>query len=362
MKNNRSFQKTTDSHATMSNERRQWGLTMIELLVALVLSSLIALAAVSSLIVARRGFSTADASSQLRDNSRYATDLIQRIVAQAGYINLTDALNAKTALVATFSGTSTPPPFIFGFNNSILVGSSISPTPMDNIQDNRNSTTGGCASTIDTACVNGSDVLVVGYQIPKSYDFEKPSGTYIPDKTMINCAGIAQVRDPMNSTDLVLSAFHVALSNGEPSLMCSYQDKTGTWQTAAQPIIQGVESFQVLYGVDGVTAGTATPTTTIPLNIANRYLRADQMIVVSNANETANNWRRVRSVRIGMVLRGPPNSGQDKDPEQKFYPLGMAMKSASESDDKGSTFQPAADGRLRQTMTFTVYLRNEQNL
>lgn len=362
MKSNRSFQKTTGSDAPIPNKRSQRGLTMIELLVALVLSSLIAIAAVSSLIVARRGFSTADASSQLRDNARYATDLIQRIVSQAGYTNLTDAVNAKTAVVAKFSGTSTPSPFIFGFNNSILVGSSIAPTPMDNIQNNRNSITGGCASSTDTACVNGSDVLVVGYQIPKSYDFEKPAGAYIPDKTMINCAGINQVRDPMDSADLITSAFHVALSNGEPSLMCSYQDKTGTWQTAAQPIIEGVESFQVLYGVDGVTSGAATPATTIPLNIANRYLRAEEMIVVGNASETVNNWRRVRSVRIGMVLRGPPNSSQDKDPEQKFYPLGKAMKSANESADKGSTFQPAADGRLRQTMTFTVYLRNEQNL
>jgi type IV pilus assembly protein PilW len=44
------------------------GLTLIELLVAMALSLLVVLAAVSALVVARQGFSSVDASSQLRDN------------------------------------------------------------------------------------------------------------------------------------------------------------------------------------------------------------------------------------------------------------------------------------------------------
>ena len=65
--------------------KRQSGLTMVELLVALVISMLISLAAISALIVTRQGFTAVDASSQLRDNGRFATDLIQRVVVQSGF-------------------------------------------------------------------------------------------------------------------------------------------------------------------------------------------------------------------------------------------------------------------------------------
>ena len=141
--------------------------------------------------------------------------------------------------------------------------------------------------------------------------------------------------------------------------MCSFQASNGNWVSSSQPLIEGVESFQVLYGVDGVIPGRATPATTKPTLIANRYLRADQMVVPGNALATDNNWRRVRSVRIGMVLRGPPNSSQEPAARPVFHPLGIAMGSTG---DPGSIFLPTADGRLRQTATFTVYLRNDQSL
>ncbi|MET0542212.1 MAG: PilW family protein, partial [Variovorax sp.] len=69
------------------------------------------------------------------------------------------------------------------------------------------------------------------------------------------------------------------------------------------------------------------------------------------------NWQRVRSLRIGLVLRGPLNSAQDRNPDMSFYPLGKAMYSSS---DPGTKLVPAQDGRLRQTVTFTVHLHNRQ--
>ena len=66
----------------------QSGLTLIELLVAMVLGLLIALAASAALLVSRQGFFAVDAASQLRDNARYAQDVIQRLGVQAGYKNI----------------------------------------------------------------------------------------------------------------------------------------------------------------------------------------------------------------------------------------------------------------------------------
>ncbi|RZJ11080.1 MAG: prepilin-type cleavage/methylation domain-containing protein [Haliea sp.] len=340
---NRSFPRTTQVACATPAPRPRWhsqtGLTMVELLVALVLSSFIAIAAVSSLVVARRGFSTLDAASQLRDNGRFATELIQRVVAQAGYLDVYDAVNARSGAAAV-TGVVAPPPYTFGANNALFGNGTAAPE----------------LGATYSAGVNGSDILAIRYQTPAS----APGGT-TGDNTTINCAGLSNTTASAKLEDLTVSVFHVMNINGEPTLMCSSQGTTGTWVATAQPLMQGVESFQVLYGVDGVTPNTTTPSTSTPDYVADRYLRADQIAVSGNADETAKNWRRVRSVRIGMLLRGPANSAQDAGGGVVYFPLGENL-TATGTTDVGARFTAPADGRLRQAINFTVYLRNDQAL
>jgi type IV pilus assembly protein PilW len=78
------------------------------------------------------------------------------------------------------------------------------------------------------------------------------------------------------------------------------------------------------------------------------------MVVAGDAAATQNNWRRVRAVRIGMIMRGPEGSAIDRA-AQTLYPLGIKLVSG---DDSFSTFVAPADGRLRQEVTFTVHMRN----
>ena len=61
----------------------QSGLTLIELLIAMTLSTVITIAGVASLTMARQGFSSTDATSELENNARFATSVIQKIVIQA---------------------------------------------------------------------------------------------------------------------------------------------------------------------------------------------------------------------------------------------------------------------------------------
>ncbi|KAF1046664.1 PilW family protein [Xylophilus sp.] len=88
-----------------SHRTRSRGLTLVELLVAMALGLLLVLAAGSALLLARRGFATVDAASQLRDNARFATEIIQRLVAQAGFQDLLDAEVAYSVKAAS-TGTS----------------------------------------------------------------------------------------------------------------------------------------------------------------------------------------------------------------------------------------------------------------
>lgn len=340
--------KWHDRKGRTSQDVHQAGLTMVELLVALVISLLIALAAISALTVSRRGFNTVDASSQLRDNARFASDLIQRIGVQSGFKDYFFAASTPTAAetAANFA------PDVYGFNNAILSTSS----PLT-------------ASTARTAGSPGygSDILILRYQTAETFP-----GSGVSDKSMINCAGNSTTAIPADRDDRVPSILHVAESpkdSGELALMCTYLNpSTGNWDT--QPIVQGVENFQVLYGTDGVTANAAlTASSPAATTVPDSYLRADQMTVAGNDVATNNNWRRVRSIRIGMVLRGPPNSAQEKT-ALTLYPFGKAKSSStgtegsafSSSSDKGTAFAAPADGRLRQVVTFTVHLRNDQNL
>ena len=316
----------------------QAGLTLIELMVAMALGLLIALAAAAALLVSRQGFFAVDAGSQLRDNARYAQDIVQRVGVQAGFKNVffTSVANAPRATE----------PHVFGINNA-----------------KRTTTNGWDESsgwgTNDAG--KNSDILVLRAQTSTASAVSTAS-----DGTMIDCLGVAPAAVPTSEYDRFISILHVqASSDGEPALMCSREAAGGGFE--AQPLVQGVESFQVLYGVDNVVANTAPTGTTD--SVPDRYLRADQLTVTGDQEATYDNWRRVRSLRIGLVLRSQPGSAIDTT-TQTLYPLGTSAGSATgttgsafgSSGDVGAVYTAPADRRLRQVVTFTVHLRNFQDL
>ena len=343
----------------MNRLSRERGLTLIELLVAMVIGLVIVLAAVDSLTVARTGFTAVDAASQLRDSGRFASDLIQRVGAQAGYRDV-----FISAGVASTDPARTPS--VSGFN-SLLVNAT-DPT-----------IAGSTRGSSDAGF--GSDVLILRYQAAQLYTgASDPTKATVSDQSMIDCAGntLATVANPTDTDPTkvlqaydsrVVSIFHVAINQGEPALMCTYS-ATGAAPWTTVPVIQGVEKFEVLFGTDGVVAKTAPVATTVP-DVPDRYLRADEIQVTGSDIATKANWRRVRSIRIGLVLRAATGTAQG-NATQTFHPFGEAASSAGSSAaagsafastaDEGTNFTPTPDTRLRQQLTFTVHLRNDQTL
>jgi type IV pilus assembly protein PilW len=313
-----------------SHRARQHGLTLVELLVSMALALLVTLVAIGALLFSRQGSSAMEQSANLRDNARFGTDLVRRIVLQSGF----ESIQANTAVregSATWSGGAVDAaPDVEGFNNA-LVAAGGDPTTVAN-----GSRAGGCGTVSDTSCVNGSDVLVLRYQ--------GMSIGGVPDRSVVNCAGQA-VGDATAMADRPMSAFHVRRSAaGEPTLVCSYVDADdGTFG------VDGVNPGEVLSAAAAASAAT----------FVHRYLRADQMVVVGNPVATRENWRRVRAVRIGMILRGPVGSAVQGNLVQTMYPLGRLLATGG---DAFSTFVTPADGRLRQEVTFTVLLRNFQGV
>jgi type IV pilus assembly protein PilW len=301
-----------------------------------VLALIVAGAAIATLLVARQGFTSVDASSQLRENARFAASLIERVVVEAGFEN------AAYGLI-----TDPKEPGLRGFNNSLITGPVTLPLAMTH--DSRS--TSACGGS-DTACLNGSDVLVVRY-------WGANRGA-VADGTIVNCAGIAEPEAPA-AQGPAYSIFHVQVSSGgEPTLVCSYRDPaTLVWSTV--PLVQGVESFQVLYGTDAVAPGAcaATASDATSDSVAERFLTAAQLDV--GGVYCPNNWSRVRSVRIGILLRGAAGSAVTR--VAGSWPVlsaSGANYTFAAAADYGSTLAVPADGRLRKQMVFTVHLRNAQ--
>ncbi|MFZ3082854.1 PilW family protein [Rhodoferax ferrireducens] len=333
--------------------RKQRGLTLVELLVALGLGLLVVVIAATALLLGQQGYRSVDTTTQLRDRERFAADLLARVIIQTGYQDL-GAGSVSLRSTAKLLGND-PEPDIFGWNNAVYKNPDDLVLSTSTKIANGNRPTSSLCTANDTSCKNGSDVLVVRYQGVNS-----PTDATKPDNTMINCMGFGEAGlTNGNLNDRAASVFHVTRgTNGEPSLSCSfYKFATGVW-AASQPMIEGVESFQVLFGTDGVTPLTAASAAVTQDTVAERWLRADQLTVAGNTAATRENWRRVRAVRVGLVLRGPVGSAEQAyaDP---FTPLGPMYASP---DDTGSNLSVTADRRLRLQSTFTVHLRNDLTL
>lgn len=321
------------------------------------LGLLVVTIAATALLLGRQGFDAVDTTTQLRDRQRLAVDLITRLIVQTGFEDYSPGASPYMRSGPLPVGTPDPEPDIFGWNNAYLTNSiegsgvAVSPATFPVSNSSRPS---GCGSVNDTSCKNGSDILVVRYQ-----GVTDPANATKSDNTMLSCGGWGE--KGLTTGDLNergASMLHVKqTADGEPALQCTYFNQaTGKWVTS-QPLVEGVESFQVLYGTDGVTPGIV-PVDGAPAqdSMAERWLRADQLTVPGNEAGTRASWRRVRAVRIGLVLRGPVGSAQQST-TATFAPLGLPFTDAA--NDTGSSLTVAADRRLRQAVTFTVHLRND---
>ena len=115
-------------------------------------------------------------------------------------------------------------------------------------------------------------------------------------------------------------------------------------------VARGIESFQIMYGIDlcKTAAGTVDATGCTRDGVPDRWVSA------SNVGSAAN-WSSVKAIRVGMVLRGAPGSSQVAQ-ANTLYPLGMAFVNGL--NENGLTFAAPADGRLRRTYINTFFLRN----
>ena len=274
------------------------------------------------------GKRTVDAATQLDDTSRFVFELVGQAVRNAGYADMVQVQGGGTAVnyFTRCASPSTEPCPVLGFDNSRVTTS----------QTNYGS--------VNSGAPNGSDSLAVrfyGANIGGRRDTN-------PDGSFVTCNGRFVGRPMTNAAgELGLSTFWVRQVTGdEPELMCTDDAGDGTGRAGSvQPIARGVESFQVMYGVD-LCLPAGLPACTRD-SIPDRWVSASSM--------AADDWPFVRAVRVGLVLRAATRSSQ-APPTEPLYPLGKDFTTGV--SEAPLTFTPPNDGRMRRSYTSTFMLRN----
>ncbi len=337
--------------ARRSGSLRAWaqrGVTLIELMVAMVLSIVVVAAASAVYLVSSQSFSTVDVSSQLQDSSRFATYLLRRMVQQSGYEDYSPT--------STRTGRSQGPKWpagtavcvqsdICGFDNGVA--------DVSDIVGGRPPASGTLPGPFYT------DTVAVQFQGQSGFD---ASGnlTSLPDGSMIDCAGNGIPSSTVTPPERGMSVFFVAINaiTNEPELNCSSLKLSDRSARPRVPLVQGVEVFQVMYEVGNRSNPNTTPDQF-------RWVRADQVPTLPILNtsggrvtDAVNAWQSVVAVRFGLVLRSAPNAVSQPTTPLTFYPLGKELASAG---DPATTYVAPRDTRLRRVVTFTVNLRNRQD-
>ena len=248
---------------------RQAGLTLAELLVALAVGLGVLLAGAVLMIGANNAYLAHEDAAAIDDGGRFALALIGRAVRQGAFVDW-------ERLKGVAPANNVPAP-LAGLDSRSLLKTSF-----------------GIDAPVNTA-VNGSDVLALRYAGAGA----APDG----DGSVLDCAGFS-----IPDTKEGWSIFYVARNgDGQAELRCKYR---GAANWSADAVVAGVDSFQVLYGLD---------TDTAPDGIPNRYVNAttlaalDAALPLSELNEKTC-WKRVASVQVALLLHGERPSAAPLQP------------------------------------------------
>lgn len=320
----------------------QRGVTLIELLVALVMTGMITLATIAMYNMSSQSYKTLDGNQELQSRARFAFELITQAARVAGYEDRVGRLGdvadplSSHRLGSVFAKVGSVPQSatdtliypIHGADNAIIPPTSTNNPEYDGVNDL------GGVNASDTVAFRffGSGVLSNGAN---------------NDGSSVDCQGIRRGY-PMSNliVDIPVSLFHVRLgAAGEPELQCialTNPDTAPTLLRDTAPVVRGVETLQVMYGID---SDAATNNQGVP----NKWVSAKNMTVVE--------WTRVRAIKVGLVIRGEPGSAE-AGPQLPLYPLGEAFAGGATTADYKFTPPAGGDGRLRKAFNTTILLRN----
>lgn len=366
--------------ACPSRVSRQAGLSLIELMIALVVGLILIAGVFSIFLSSRKSYGINGAVAQIQNNARTALNFIRVNTRMAGYMGcgssgaqFANQLNSNT-LPYDFANAITG----FEYQGTGPTGSYTLPSTAP-AASSQASWAPVLSSSIPTTAAKhalpGSDVFAVSISqgtttpsyvtslgaAPNSFNIAANNNNLQSGDLLIisNCVqtvireatGIAGLAistttgpgTPGNSgalpalltsnaqvTTAQVVAYYVGFgADGSPALYEAITTRNQPNGFLPEEIASGVENMQVLYGLDPTHTGQSP----------SRYVTADNVI---SPNTT---WNDVVSVRVALLLQSAPGA----------VPM---PATAQQYDLLGTEITAPRDTRLRQIFTSTIMLRN----
>lgn len=231
-----------------NNNNRQRGLTLIELMVAMVIGLVLLSGILTVYLGSKKSYSTRDQVSLMEENARAALRTLKRHIEHAGYSS----------------------------DSGMLVANYIIPT---SVTPNAGTCADGSDNIVksavleDTADAANGDTIGVGFYSDNRV-LSDCTETNLPNECRVDQA-------PDRQATMVYNTFSVRKdAQNIPTLYCG-----GSLNANRQPLAQGIENIQFRYGVDTNNDGTV-----------NQYMTA-------TAIQAGALWERIKSVQIAILVR-----------------------------------------------------------
>jgi type IV pilus assembly protein PilW len=314
------------------------GFTLIELMIS-VLLGLMVMGTASVIYLGNRGTTTAQRDlAELSQSGSLATDIVARMFRQAGHVAIGGTTGGSEGGVAgTFCSLSTIP----------------SAAPLASTPAEGGFMEGWDAKTVPgNTVVNNSDIVLLR--------FDGSSQRAVPSKadgSIVDCLG-APVAGPTpgSTSERSWAKLYVSVdtTTNNPALYCSYRN-SATASDNVQPLIDNVESFQILYGLGALYSWDGTTKLT---EKADRYRIVVEKYVPAAQLTSAADWNNVAAVRFGVVVAGDSASRGAVDSRTDYDVLGPGYGAGNGAQFDASTLSADRKSRMRKTIAATVELRN----
>jgi type IV pilus assembly protein PilW len=232
------------SHHKHPQHQKQCGLSVVELLVAVVIGMLLLTGVLQVFLASKQTYSSNEAASRLQENGRFALEFIAQSARHAGYVEPANTTASKPAPIAAPSAAACNTPQV-------------------------------CSSD---GAGNASDAIGFIFQ-PR----------LLEGNVRRDCLG--SVVGDANNTDLIINQFVLipaVNAAAHSALGCrSWNINDNNWVTGATPapLIDGIDALQIQYGLSANSSD---------LNSVSQYVSADRVTAL-------NKWNDVVAIRIAVL-------------------------------------------------------------
>ncbi len=355
----------------MMKHKNQNGLSLIELMIAMLIGVLLLLGATGLFMSNKRIYREQDSMGRLQENARFATELLIRDIRTAGYVgcaaqvafvtnNMTGMTNDDQllSLINPIEGSENGA--VFEPSDSALP---TNPAPLagtDAITVRFMETTGvtitSAMATVasnpivsDTTNISANDIVAISdceatdlFQVTQVTGGANPALAHATGGAFNPGNSTADLSKRYNDDASILrfNSYRYYIGNNADGVPSLYRQRLGQDLDDSdgdsdfteviehsQELIEGVENMQLLYGED-----TGTD------RVADTYVDATAVT----------NWDNVVSVRIALLFR-TVNQNFSIDPDTQTYNL------------LGTTYDPVDDFHRRKVVNSTIVLRNRLN-